>query len=113
MSSETKNLKDDNQIPSWLEEKRDKELGLIPPKMCLNVRIWEQTISAELATPKCLLENALIAEKEGRNVEAPDISKQLLRLREKDTFELAELALRQKRLRYDVSNFFSPAEKKK
>lgn len=81
----TKNVKDDNQTPSWLEEKQDKELGLreryISPNVCLNISIWEQTVSAELATTKCLLENALIAVKEGRNVEAPNISTQLLRLR--------------------------------
>lgn len=34
-----------------------------------------------MATPKFLLENALIAEKEGQNVEPPHISKQSLRLR--------------------------------
>ena len=85
----TKNVKDGNQTPSWLEEKQDKELGLreryIPPNVCLNISIWEQTVSAELATIKCFLENALVAVKEGRNVEAPDISTQsewqLLRLR--------------------------------
>lgn len=78
-------VKDDNQTPSWLEGKQDKELGLreryVPPNVCLNISIWEQTVSAELATTKCLLENALIAVKEGRNVEAPNISTQLLRLR--------------------------------
>lgn len=83
MSSETKIVKDDNQIPSWLEEKPDKELGLrerhIPP----NVSIWEydRLYQPESATTKYLLDNALIAEKKGRNVEAPDISTQLLRLR--------------------------------
>lgn len=67
-----------NQIPSWLEEKWDKELGLKPLPL---VTISYETQSAESATTKGLLENALNAQQEGRNVQALEIFAELLRLR--------------------------------
>lgn len=67
-----------NQIPSWLEEKWDKELGLKPLPL---LTISYETQSAESATTKGLLENALNAQQEGRNVQALEIFAELLQLR--------------------------------